>query len=239
MKKIIILFLTVFSLNVFAQDAVIKDDNAEKRELSGSFTAIKVSNGIDLYLSQGNEESVAVSATEPKYLERLKTVVENGTLKIYYENNDFNWTNTGKRKLKAYVSFKTLEKLNASSGAEVHVKGMIKSEKLEMDFGSGASFNGEIETSTLEIEQSSGAEITATGKSDKLIVSANSGASFKGFDFAAEYCDAKATSGADIKINVSKEINAKANSGGGIKYKGNGGIKDLSGSSGGSVKRVS
>ena len=238
MKRIIFSLLSIISLNVFAQDAIVKDDNAEKRDLSGSFTAIKVSNGIDLYLSQGNDESVAVSASEPKYLERLKTVIENGTLKIYYEKNDFNWTNTGKRKLKAYVSFKTLEKLNASSGADVHVTGAIKADKLEMDFSSGANFKGEIETGALEVEQSSGAEITATGKAAKLIVSANSGASFKGFDFASEYCDAKATSGADVKINVSKEINAKANSGGGIKYKGDGGIKDLSVSSGGSVKRV-
>ncbi|MFT3679738.1 MAG: head GIN domain-containing protein [Ferruginibacter sp.] len=238
MKQIILSLLTIISLNVFAQDAVIKDDNAEKRTLQGSFTAIKVSNGIDLYLTQGDEESLAVSASDPKYMEGFKTVVEGNTLKIYYDSNKFNWMNTGKRKLKAYVSFKTLERLDGSSGAEVHVSGAIKSGSLKMDFSSGANFNGQVDVAALDVEQSSGAEVTATGKSDKLVVSVNSGAMFKGFDLQTEYCDAKASSGAGVRINVNKEINAKANSGGGIQFKGAGGIKDLSVHSGGSVKRV-
>ncbi len=239
MKKIFILLLTISALKGFAQQTVITADNVEKRTLSGSFTAIKVSNGIELFITQGGEESVAVSASDEKYLEKFKTVVENGTLKIYMEKSDFNWVNTGRRKLKAFVSFKVLEKLHASSGAEVQAKSVLKLPYLEMDFSSGASFTGRVETDALTVEQNSGAEITLTGSAEKATLSLNSGATFSGYDFATAYCDAKATSGAGIRITVNKEINAKANSGGGIKFKGSGGIKDLSVNSGGSVKRVS
>ncbi len=61
----------------------INDANAEKRNVSG-YHAIEVSGGIDLYLSQG-DESVAVSASETKYRDRIKTEVKDGVLKIWYE----------------------------------------------------------------------------------------------------------------------------------------------------------
>ena len=71
MKKLFFLLsFTILALTVTAQK-VINDPNAEKRNVSG-YHAISVSHGIDLYLSQGNE-SVAVSASETKYRDRIKT----------------------------------------------------------------------------------------------------------------------------------------------------------------------
>ena len=62
----------MISLSAFAQETkVINDANAVTRAVSGSFTGISVSSGIDLYLTQGNEESIAVSASEQKHLDRL------------------------------------------------------------------------------------------------------------------------------------------------------------------------
>lgn len=238
MKKIFLSLLILMSLQSFSQDAVMNDANAEKRTLSGSFSAIKVSDGIDLYLSQGNEESIAVSASDPKYMDRFKTEVENGTLNIYYDKKGMIWNGNEKKKLRAYVSFKTLEKLQASSGASVDAKNTFTLNKLQMSFSSGAQFTGQVDIADMDVAQNSGAEINITGKAEKLKVDLNSGAIFKGFDLAVDYCDAKASSGAGIRINVNKELNAKANSGGGIKYKGNGVIKDLNVSSGGMVKKA-
>jgi hypothetical protein len=237
MKKIILSLLTIISLHSFAQDAVVNDANAEKRTLSGSFSAIKVSDGIDLYLSQGNEESIAVSASEQKYLDRFKTVVDNGVLKIYYDNSTMIWNGNEKRKLKAYVSFKTLERLQASSGASVDAKNTFKLDKLEMHFSSGAQFNGEVNIGDMNVDQNSGSEINITGSAEKLKVDLSSGALFKGYELNAEYCEAKASSGGEVRINVNKELAAKASSGGGIKYRGNASITDLNVSSGGVVKK--
>ena len=81
MKQIILSLFSICSFAAFAQNnPSLPDNNAVKRELGGSFTAISVSDGIDLYLTQGNEESLAVSASDEKYLERFVTKVENGTL---------------------------------------------------------------------------------------------------------------------------------------------------------------
>jgi len=237
MKKLLFSLLTIASLQSFAQDLVVNDANAEKRTLNAGFSAIQVSDGIDLLLTQGNEESVAVSASDQKYMERFKTEVEGGVLKIYYDNKAMIWNSNEKRKLKAYVSFKDLDRLKASSGAEVTMKSVLAVSKLEMSFTSGAQFHGEVNITNLEVSQNSGSVINTTGKADNLKTDLSSGAIFKGFDLTVNYCEAKASSGAEVNITVNKELAAKANSGGSIRYKGEGVVKDINVHSGGSVKR--
>src|SRR4051812_38948688 len=102
MKKFLLSILTLVSFAAFAQDAPAKDPGATERALSGSFSAITVTDGIDLYLSQGQSESVAVTSSDEKYLARFKTEVEGGTLKIYYDNKGINFAFNEKRKLKVW-----------------------------------------------------------------------------------------------------------------------------------------
>ncbi len=239
MKKLVLSLVSFLALSVFAQKTYeINDPNAVEREVNKGFTAIQVSSGIDLYLTQSDDESVAVSASEEKYLEGLKTVVTNRTLKIYYESNGINWTTGNKKQLKAYVSIKTLAKLNASAGSEVMVNGIMESDTLDLDFSSGAVFNGEINAKTLFVDLSSGSGVNITGNTQKLDIGASSGANFKGYEFEVEFCDARASSGASVNITVKKELNAKASGGGLIRYKGDAVIKDIKISGGGAIKKA-
>lgn len=238
MKQTLLSFILFLSIGAFAQnEAVINDPNVQKRTLSGSFSAISVSDGIELFLTQGNEESIAVSATEEKHLERYKTEVSNGTLKIYYDNKGVSWTGNERRRLKAYVSFKTLQKLNASGGAQVRMKSVLTSDKLESSFTSGSRFEGEVDVADMDISSNSGAEMNITGKSANLKIDVSSGAIFKGYELVVDFCEAKASSGGGVRINVNKELTVKASSGGGIRYKGTGVIRDMDISSGGNVKK--
>lgn len=238
MKRIFVLLLVVLSLPAFAQkDAVINDPNAEKRSLAESFSSISVTDGVDLYLTQGGGESIAISASDPKYLERYKTEVRNGILKIYYDNKGINWTGNERRKLKAYVSFKTLKQLNASGGARVTMKSVLKADKMQYTFTSGSKFTGEVNIDQLDVVENSGALVEIDGKAGKLDIEASSGAMFKGYELLSDYCDVKASSGGSVKINVNKELNVKARSGGGIHYKGNGVVREMNVNSGGIVKK--
>lgn len=238
MKQTLLSFLLLVSIGTFAQnDAVINDPNVQKRSLNGSFSAIQVSDGIELFLTQGTEESIAISASEDKFLERYKTEVDNGTLKIYYDTKGITWNGNDRRRLKAYVSFKTLHKLKASGGAQVKMKSVLTTEKLESSFTSGSRFEGQVDVATLDVSSSSGAEVNMTGKSGSLKVDVSSGAIFKGYELVVDFCDAEASSGAGVRINVNKELTVRASSGGGVRYKGTGVIRDMDVSSGGNVKK--
>lgn len=237
MKKLLFLLVSMISLSVMTQETkVITDPNAVTRSASGSFTGISVSSGIDLYLTRGNEKSIAVSASDQKHLDRLITEVVNGTLKIYCDNKGVS-PKSDNRKLKAYVSFNSPEKLNVSAGPDVILNGSIKADKLDMHVSSGAEFTGAINAKELVAEVNSGAGMKVTGSADKFTISVSSGADFKGYDFAVDYCDASASSGGAVHVTINKELVAKASSGGDIHYKGTGLIRDIQTSSGGAVKK--
>ncbi|MBV9963877.1 MAG: DUF2807 domain-containing protein [Parafilimonas sp.] len=236
MKRLFVFLPFLFSvIFLSAQNTVVHDDHAEKRNVSG-FHSIEVSSGINLVIKQGNEEAVAVSGATSEITARIKTEVENGKLKIYFDSRGWH-NNNAKKELKAYVSFKMLDALEANSGAQTTTDGNINVSNLDISLSSGAGFNGTVTASNLDIDQSSGSVMTIKGKVSSLKITTSSGADFNGYDLASETCKANASSGSDIEVTVNKELDAVANSGGGINYKGNGSVMNVSNSSGGRIKK--
>jgi hypothetical protein len=236
MKKLLFSLLVTGLITTASAQKTINDANAEKRNVSG-FHAIEVGGGIDLYLSQG-EEAVAVSASKNEYRARIKTEVKNGVLKIWYEWNSnmrFDWSN---HKLKAYVSFKDIDRLEGSGGSDISIDGSIKVAKLALEISGGSDFDGKVETSELEIQASGGSDVRISGKATRLAIDASGGSDFKGYDLASDICNVEASGGSDVQVTVNKELSANASGGSDVYYKGTGLIRDLKTSSS-SIKKVS
>jgi Putative auto-transporter adhesin, head GIN domain len=238
MKKLaaVILFLGMIKLGL-GQQKTIRDGNAQARTVS-AFHGIKVATGIHLYLSQGAEDAVAVSASEKEYRDHIRTEVVDGILKIYYENDDWkSWFRGDDKHLRAYVSVKTLDQLKASSGAQIEVDGVISARGLRLDFSSGSIFKGNIAVSELTLQQNSGSQANIGGKAENTTIDASSGSQLDGYELETESCDAKTSSGASVSISIRKKLNASASSGGQIRYKGDATISMLHSSSGGQISK--
>lgn len=226
----------LFSSILMAQKEV-NDPNVESREVKG-FHAIKVSTGIQLMLNQSRTEAVAVSASTEEDRNKIKTVVENGVLKIYYDNDSWKfWRYNDNKKLKAYVSVISIDGMDASAGASINIEGTVKSSKLDVDVSSGAVVKGNIDVSTLKVDQSSGAVINLSGSVTDLTVDGSSGSIFRGYELTVENCNVDASSGGGIQVTVNKELSVEASSGGYVNYKGQGVIKNIKTSSGGIVSK--
>jgi hypothetical protein len=236
MKKILLSIMVLGSAYfAMAQKAFVNDPNAEIRNLNGSFNAIKVSGGIDLYLSQFDTESIAVSAAEQKYKDRIKTVIENGTLKIYYEGEKM-WSSNNK-KLKAYISFKTLQRLQASGASDVQVAGTINGASLMLDMSGASDFKGAVNVSDLSIELSGASDATISGAAKKVTIESSGASDVKGYNLVTEVCNAKASGASDINITVNNEISASASGSSDISYKGTAVIKNSHSSGSSSVSK--
>jgi hypothetical protein len=237
MKKFLLLLVSAaFVMSVQAQKT-INDPNAEVRNV-GSFHAIRVSNAIDLYISQSGSEAVAVSASDERYRNRIKTEVDNGVLKIWFDHdNDWKLWNTGNKKLKAYVSVRELERLTASGACDVMIDGVLRSNSLNINLSGASDLKGNIEVSTLNIDQSGASDVTISGRTGSLKIEVSGASSFRGFDLATENCQARASGASDIKITVTKELNAKASGASSIQYKGNAVIRELHSSGASSVNK--
>jgi hypothetical protein len=235
MKKLLFIF-AILSFNSFLHaQHIVNDPNAEKRNVSG-FHGVEISGGIDLYLSQG-AEAVAVSASESKFREKIKTEVKNGILKIWYESNSNVHIDWGNRKLKAYVSFKNLDMLEASGGSDVKVEGSISVSKLSLDVSGGSDFEGKVNLNDLKVDASGGSDVHISGTAKTITIDASGGSDFKGYELITDNCTVDASGGSDVYITVNKELNAESSGGSDIYYKGNGLIKNLKSSSS-KVKKV-
>lgn len=211
------------------------DPNATMRTLTKSFSKIKVSNGIDIYLSQADAESIAVSASDDKYLEKLVTVVEGDQLKIYYDHNG-SWTPSDK-KLKVYIAFKKIDELEASGSSDVVVAGTLTAEDLKLKLSGSSDFKGNVKAGKLIIDLSGSSDVNISGTASILNLE-NSGASdLKGYDLAVDVCHAKSSGASDVRITVNKEISVEASGASDVYYRGGALVKSLKSSGSSTVAK--
>lgn len=100
----------------FAQ-SLTGDGNVTRssRQVS-DFNAVKVSSGIDLYLTQGNTISLEIEADQNLH-EYIITEVKDGVLKIYVEKSIRNV-----KEMNVYLTFKEIDELIASGGPMLKIQ---------------------------------------------------------------------------------------------------------------------
>jgi len=230
--KTIKLFTILLSIAACIQATGANADR-QTRQITG-FHGISVSSGIDLYLTQKNVEEVAVEA-QSEDLDKIITEVEGGTLKIYIKQKSWFNMQWERKPRKVYVSFKTLDRLEASAGSDVVSERRLKLDQLKLDASSGSDVKLELEVNDLSVGSSSGSDISLKGTATKLQADASSGSDIDASDLLSKSCNASVSSGSDMKINVTEKLDASASSGGDITYSGNPKTKDINESSGGDV----
>ncbi|NCO62824.1 MAG: DUF2807 domain-containing protein [Flavobacteriales bacterium] len=203
----------------------------ENRIPNQSFNTIKASQGLEVYLTQGNEESIVIEADENLHA-IIKTEVKDNELLIYADKNI---EHASAKKI--MVTFKDVIKITSTSGSDVISNNTINADYLELDSSSGSNMNLNVNTSTLTCNSSSGSDLKLSGKTERLIAEASSGSDIKAANLIAESSQVKAASGADITVNTVKELTANANSGGNIKYYGNPEKVNISDAPSGSIEK--
>jgi hypothetical protein len=220
-----------------AQKTVIHDQNAEQRPVKG-YHGIEVSNAINLYLSQGDEETVVVSAPDTKWRDRIRTEVVDGILKISLDNPRWSIGNT---KLKAYVSFTVLDRLEASGASDIFVDGVITGDGLDITLSGASDFKGAVNVKQLKMDQSGASDAHITGVVSDMATFRSSGASdVKGYDLVTQSCTVHASGASDIRVTVNKDlIIADASGASSVYYKGDGTIRESHSSGASTVKKSS
>ncbi len=191
------------------------DVETVERMLNEDFSEIRVSRGMDVYLTQSDDVSLTVEADENLH-DIIVTEVENGVLRITTKEN----ISYSKAK-KVMLSFKDISKITATSGSDVYSTNIITADNLELSTTSGSDMELDVNAQVVDCSSTSGSDLRVSGTTNKLFASATSGSDIKAGDLKAKISEATATSGADITVNTSQELYAKATSGADIKYYGN------------------
>ncbi|MES2332217.1 MAG: head GIN domain-containing protein [Bacteroidota bacterium] len=222
----------------FAQNEknLVVDANAEVRTITG-FSSIEVSDAIDLYISQGSSEAVAISGSTDDIKTRIKTEVRSGTLHIYFDGKGLNWKKWGNNRMKAYVTYRTLESLEASGACNVKTTDAIRQSELKMEMSGASDFTGEVAVTKLHLSASGASNIKMSGTAANASLDATGACTIRAYDLITDMCKIDASGASTIRITVNKELNATASGGSEILYRGTGLIRDISSSGGASIKR--
>lgn len=234
-KTIAILFVTTLltscGIDMFNRVNGNRNVITKSRKANDDFKGIKVSTGIDLYITQGNRNKITVEADENLH-DIIITEVEDGVLKVYSEKNI--WKAKAR---KVHVTVKELNLLKATSGSDVYSKGTIETDEISITSTSGADIRITVDAISVETKSTSGSDIKIAGKAINHASSATSGSSIDAYDLESKNVIAKATSGADINVYASEKLDASATSGGDIDFKGNPKKINKRSSSGGDVSK--
>ena len=236
MKKIILLLAAVCFVSISnAQNDIVVDPNASVRTVTGQFDAIKVSGGIDLYLSQSDNVAIAVSASTENFKEGIKTLIEDGTLKIFYKG-EISWKKKD-RKLRVYVSFKDLKKLDASGACDVIVAGSLRVTALAIQMSGACDFKGKVKADVLKLTLSGASDAKISGTAGTAVIESSGASDVNGFDLVTDICKVNVSGASDVFITVNTELTALATGASDVQYKGNALIKEMHSSGASSVSK--
>ena len=211
---IVTLALNSCQLNPFSFNSGVRGNGVvvtEQRTLTESFHTIKVSTGIDLFLTQSESPNLSVQSDE-NIQELIITEVENGTLKIYLDKNTHHVSAK-----KVMVHLKEIESINSLSGSYVYSTNTLKVPSLDLKSSSGSEMKLSVDTEKIASRSSSGAVMKLEGHTKDFVGNSSSGTQINASKLIADFYEADASSGANLSVNCLESFNANASSGGHIK----------------------
>jgi hypothetical protein len=208
------------------------DGNVVTKERKAEyFSGIKVSTGIDVYLRQGDNESISVEADENLH-EYILTEVRDDVLNVYTEAN----IRDAERK-RVYVTMKEVKSVRTTSAGDVNGETPVKTDKLELTTSSAGNIKLEVYAKEIELNISSAGDITLEGVADVLNGDLSSAGDLNAYDLKVREADISVSSAGNADINVSEKITARASSAGDINYRGNPKSIDAHSSSAGGIHK--
>jgi hypothetical protein len=237
MKQLLITILAAAAMFTVSAQKVINDPNVEVRPV-GSFNALDVSNAFEVIITQGSEESVAVSSNIEGDNRNIITESKNGKLKISYKNEGKRWYKN--HRLKAYVSVKNIEGIKGSGATKFVIEGTLAAIKLNIHLTGATDMKGKVTVNEqLELELSGASDVTLTGAAGALNISASGASDVKAFDLTTGNCTISASGACNIRISAEKEISAHLSGASNVQYQGNAMIRDIKTSGASNISRKS
>ncbi len=234
MKKLFFVFQFLFLFCFFSE--------AQSKKIAlKHVNAINISSSFELFIKQGDAESIEVSASNEEYLDKINVTIENGEVIIRYDNQKSFWLgwNSDRLNLKAVVTLKNLEKLTTSGACNTYFEEGINVENLSINVSGASDVKGNLTVKNLNVEMSGASDVLLSGSVSNLKVNVSGASDFKGYNLNADYCNSKLSGAASAKISVNKELTANASGASSVKYIGSGIIRDIKMSGASSISRKS
>ncbi len=180
------------------------------------FTGVSTESSIDVIISQGEFQSVAVTGYE-NLIDKLDLSVKNGVLKVDVKNGNYSNLN-----LELIIEIPTLSKLKTNGSGNITV-GQFNSSNLEMNIEGSGNI---VATSGLNIDNKLTSKIDGSGYIDVAgIVTSeeikiDGSGDYNGFNLESNECNVFINGSGDAEVLVTDRLDIKVNGSGNTYYRG-------------------
>jgi hypothetical protein len=215
-----------FRKTVFGNGNVVKKERSTEPA-----SGVKVATGIDVYLSQGDKQSLVVEADENLH-EYIITEVKNDILNVYTEAN----IRDAERK-RVYITLRDINTVGTSSAGDVVGETPVRTEDLKLSASSAGDIKLEVYVKNIDANISSSGDVTLIGEADMIDASLSSAGDLYAFDLKVREAEVSVSSAGNAEIYVTDKLFARASSAGDVNYKGDPKNVDAHTSSAGGIHR--
>jgi Putative auto-transporter adhesin, head GIN domain len=185
----------------------------------GAFSKLIVSNGIDVYLTQGDAVSVRIEV-EGYELDDIVSEVFGDQLQLSNrKKNDVSSSNDGD--VQAYITFVNLSDIEVSGGSDVAGENEFKLDHLLVKASGGSDVGIDVQAQMLTLQLTGGSDVGVSGVTQTLTVDAKGGCDVDAGDLQAERVTVSAGGGSDTVIRASAAVTIEAYGGSDIVVHGN------------------
>jgi hypothetical protein len=191
----------------------------QDRHLSG-FNAVSIAGSFDVYITQGNNESVKVEADDDT-IDKIITEVKGGVLKIYTKSsNGFNWNWGNDNKRIVRVVAKNLNTISLTGSGDVFFKEGFRTQTLAVKLSGSGDITGKVDVKSLESSIVGSGDVTLTGRAETSSVKVSGSGDFTGKDLVTTSTTVRVVGSGDASVNASQQIDAAVAGSGDIRYTG-------------------
>jgi hypothetical protein len=217
---IILSLITVFTIGAFAgkQDRPI-----------GSFTGIEISSALKVVLTQGNTEKLTLEGDD-EILQRVITEIKGNTLIIRLKEGTYNKSH---QDVTAYLTFKTLSKIDLSGAVKLSGTNAMKFDNLEFDCSGATKIDLNLTAVKLDADFSGASSLKLEGSAQMLGIDVSGASKVNAEDLVVKNCNIDCSGASYIAIHVTDILRAEGSGASKISYKGSPSIveTDMSGAS--------
>ena len=199
----------------------------EKRDVS-DFDAVEVSYPAEVFIKQGNTESLEIQADD-NLLPNLKTQVRNGKLEIFYRREDGKHVNPTKTP-RITIVVKDLSDVDFNSAGELTIE-KLRTDNLDVSLSGAGNLNLEdVQLKGLGVSLSGAGSMTASGTAEDLDMNISGFGDFKGGDLHSQVARVDISGAGSATVWVDDDLTAGISGAGSIDYYGSASVtKQISG----------
>jgi hypothetical protein len=201
-----------------ASDVMTGQTIKETRNLP-AFNALNLTMSADVYLSQGDQQSVQVEADKGS-MEYIETETNGNTLVV--KNRDGHWHNLGH--IKIYITMPDITEIDLSGSGSVESQTPIKAAGLKISLsGSGNVKLTSLQAPVLTANITGSGDIYLSGDNDQAGMEATitGSGSIKADELRVANATIHITGSGSARVNVMKELETDITGSGSVLYKGN------------------